>query len=156
MDAPRKKRKTQNRTIKTKFQTEVTTAKKKQQFYLEQNDYFKAESILTKVEDLWRNREKTNHEHFKALSTRLTLELERWWIWTQLFCLVRGKRNNLDLRITKKNLSLQLELLLLGTFRKPRRRRKQENRSNDLEKSKPMCISKPSSVEHQLRTGTST
>lgn len=72
-----------------------------------------------------------------------------------MFCLVRGKRNNLDLRITKKNLSLQLELLLLGTFRKPRRRRKQENRSNDLEKSKPMCISKPSSVEHQLRTGTS-
>lgn len=47
-----KKRKTQKRTIKTKFQTEVTTAKKKQQFYLEQNDYFKAESILTKVVDL--------------------------------------------------------------------------------------------------------
>ena len=52
MDAPRKKKKTQNRTIKTKFQTEVTTVKKKQQFYLEQNDYFKAESILTKVVDL--------------------------------------------------------------------------------------------------------
>lgn len=47
-----KKGKLKTEPSKQNSKLRLQQSKKKQQFYLEQNDYFKAESILTKVVDL--------------------------------------------------------------------------------------------------------